>query len=105
MKAREFYEARAKALIKELRESRQMSYADLALKLKAYGLPMSERVLINRINRGSFSFAFAMAVMDALGVEFLELPKQEAMYPVGHKPGEALTKADMKRRNPNSQGN
>ena len=105
MKGREFYKLRAKDLIKELRESRQMSYADLALKLKAYGQVMSERALISRINRGSLDFAFAMMVMDALSVDVLELPKQEAMYPVGHRPGQALTKADMKRRNPNSQGN
>ena len=97
MKGREFYKLRAKDLIKELRENRQMSYADLALKLEAYGQVMSERVLINRINRGSFDFAFAMMVMDALSVEVLELPKQEAMYPVGHRPGRALTKADIKR--------
>lgn len=102
MKAREFYEARAKALIKELRERRDMSYADLALKLKAYGVNVSERVLINRINRGTFNFAFALAVLDALGAEILELPKPEALYPQEHRPGSALAKADLRRRSPHS---
>lgn len=98
MRAREFYEARAKALIKELRERRDMSYADLALKLKPYGVNVSERVLINRINRGTFNFAFALTVLDALGAELLELPKDQEMHPTSSRPGMALTAADLKRR-------
>lgn len=92
MKAREFYEARAKALIKKLREDREMSYADLALRLQSYGVFVSERVLINRINRGTFTFSFAMMVLDALNAEMLEIPKHEDIHPVGHRPGAALTK-------------
>ena len=98
MKARLFYEARAKELIKELRESRQVTYADLALKLGAYGVSITERVLINRVNRGTYSFAFAMMVMDALGVESLEIPKQQDMHPSEKRDGQALTKTDLKRR-------
>jgi hypothetical protein len=98
MKARAFYEARAKELIKELRETRQVSYADLALKLKSYGAPISERVLINRINRGTYSFAFAMMVLDALGAELLELPKPKDLYPMGPREGQALTKLDLRSR-------
>jgi len=98
MKARQFYENRAKELIKELREKREMSYADLALKLKAYGISVSERVLINRINRGTYSFAFALAVLDALNAEVLELPKPKDLYPKSSRPGAALTDLDLRRR-------
>lgn len=100
MKAREFYEARAKALIKELRDRRDMSYADLALKLQAHGVHVSERVLINRINRGAFNFAFALAVLDALGAEVLALPKPKELHPESYRDGRALTKRDLRGRAP-----
>ena len=99
IKAREFYEARAKALIKELRERREMSYADLALRLQSYGVVVSERVLINRINRGSFYFSFALMVLDALGAEILELPRSEVLHPQDHKPGRGWTQLDLRRGN------
>lgn len=98
MKAREFYEAQAAALIKELRESRKMSYAALALRLQSYGLVISERVLINRINRGTFTFSFAMMVLDALNAEMLEIPKHEDIHPKGHRLGVALTKEKLAKR-------
>jgi hypothetical protein len=98
VKAREFYEARAKALIKKLRDDREMSYADLALRLQSYGVVMSERVLINRINRGTFTFSFAMMVLDALNADMLEIPKHKDIHPVEHRDGEALTKVKMDER-------
>ena len=98
MKALEFYEAQAKALIKDLRESRKMSYADLALRLQSYGVVISERVLINRINRGTFTFSFAMMVLDALNAEMLEIPKHKDIHPVGHRFGAALTKDNVAKR-------
>ncbi|GEM_PF-1066235 len=82
MKPREFYEARSKSLIKELRESKQVSYKELARRLEGYGVVMSDRVLINRINRGGFSFAFAMMVLDALGQQTLDVPKLSSALPV-----------------------
>ena len=74
MKPRDFYEARAKSLIKDLRESKQVSYKELARRLEAYGVVVDDRVLINRINRGGFSFAFALQVLAALGVTTLDVP-------------------------------
>lgn len=100
MKAREFYEAQAKALIKELREGQNVSYADLALRLQSYGVAISERVLINRINRGTFTFSFAMMVLDALNAEVLEIPKPKELYPESQRHGRAMTQADLQRRNP-----
>lgn len=81
MKPREHYEVRAKSLIKELRESRQVSYKELARRLEAYGVFMSDQVLINRFNRGGFSFAFALIVLDALGQGSLEVPKLASFLP------------------------
>ena len=75
MKPRDFYEARAKSLIKDLRESQGVSYKELARRLEAYGVFVDDRVLINRINRGGFSFAFALQVMSALGAQSVNVPK------------------------------
>lgn len=75
MKPRDFYEARAKSLIKDLRESRQVSYKELARRLEAYGVVVDDRVLINRINRGGFSFAFALQLLAALGGTTLNVPQ------------------------------
>ena len=36
---------------------------------------LEERALINKINRGRFTFAFALQVMAALDMEVLKLPK------------------------------
>ena len=75
MKPRNFYEARAKSLIKDLRESQRVSYKELARRLEAYGLVVDDRVLINRINRGGYSFAFALMVLSALGASSVDVPK------------------------------
>lgn len=95
MKPREFYAARSKGLIKELRESKKVSYQELARRLEAYGVFMTEHVLINRINRGGYSFAFAMMVMDALGVVLLRTPLHEDLHPGNGRDGNAVTKADL----------
>lgn len=75
MKPRDFYEARAKSLIKDLRESQGVSYKELARRLEAYDVFVDDRVLINRINRGGFSFAFALQVLSALGAQSVNVPK------------------------------
>ncbi|PQA78067.1 DUF6471 domain-containing protein [Rhodoferax sp. TS-BS-61-7] len=74
LKRRAFYDARAKALLRELRESKQVTYADLAKRLEGYGGVMSERVLISRFTRGTFSLSFALMVLDELGVKSIEVP-------------------------------
>ncbi len=74
MKPRDFYEARAKSLLKDLRESKGVSYKELARRLEAYGVTVDYRVLINRVNRGDFSFAFALQVLAALGAQSVDVP-------------------------------
>ena len=52
-----------------------MSYLELARRLKSHGVTIDEQVLINRINRGTYSFAFALQVLAALGVDSVKVPK------------------------------
>lgn len=74
MKPREFYEKQARDLIKHLREDNELTYAQLAERLRAHGAVLEERVLINKINRGRYSFAFALQVLAALDVVNLRVP-------------------------------
>lgn len=75
MKARDFYEARAKSLIKDLREEKNISYKDLARRLEAEGVLIDVQVLINRVNQGKFSFAFALQLLAAMGAETIDIPR------------------------------
>lgn len=52
-----------------------MSYEKLVAALNKQGWVMSRQVLINRINRGTFSFAFALQVLAILGEEKLPIPR------------------------------
>ncbi len=78
MNLRQFYEARAKSIVKEVRESKDISYKELARRLEATGVTVDVQVLINRINQGKFSFAFALQLLAVMGVEHLEIPRQAA---------------------------
>lgn len=74
-RARTFYDLRAKSIIKELREARQLTYKDLARRLEAQGTVIDVQVLINRVNKGKFSFAFGLQLLAAMGVEHLAVPQ------------------------------
>ena len=41
----------------------------------AYGVKMETQALINRINRGRFTFTFALQVLAALGVKSIQVPQ------------------------------
>lgn len=74
MKPRLFYEKQARDLLKQFREDKQMTYAQLAERLQEHGVTLETRALINKINRGRFTFAFALQVLAALDVVHLRLP-------------------------------
>lgn len=76
MNARQFYEARAKAIVKNLREEKSISYKELARRLEGQGVTMDVQALINRVNQGKFSFAFALQLLAAMDVESLTVPKR-----------------------------
>ena len=74
MKPRLYYEKKARDIIKGIRDEKQLTYSQLADRLQAHGSTVDTRVLINRINRGRFTFAFALQVLAAMEVEILKLP-------------------------------
>jgi hypothetical protein len=67
------YEEQAKNILKAELKRRGVTYAQLAEKLTARGAKESERNLANKISRGSFTAAFFMMCMDAIGVRQVSL--------------------------------
>ena len=67
------YEIRAKNLLKAELKRRGITYAELAEKLTALGILDNERNLTNKISRGSFTTAFFLMCMDAIGAGTLQL--------------------------------
>ncbi|KMZ13286.1 GMP synthase, PP-ATPase domain/subunit [Candidatus Burkholderia humilis] len=52
---------------------RDVTYRNLAMKLQAIGVDESERSVANKLTRGSFSFAFFLQSMKALGYTTVEV--------------------------------
>ena len=67
------YETRAKNLLKSELKRRGVSYAQLAEKLTAMGIPETERNLNNKISRGGFTAAFLLQCLEAIGARELRL--------------------------------
>ena len=67
------YEEQAKNILKSELKRRGITYAQLAEKLKERGAQENERNLANKISRGSFTAAFFMMCMDAIGVRQVSL--------------------------------
>lgn len=65
--------ARTKNLLKAELKRRGVSYRELAEKLTAMGVPESERNLANKIARGSFTAAFFVQCLTAVGAATLRL--------------------------------
>ncbi|MBL8390039.1 MAG: hypothetical protein JNK17_17655 [Hydrogenophaga sp.] len=78
-RAQDFYAHAAKAIVKDARTQRQVSYKNLARLLEANGTHVDVQVLINRVNQGAFSFAFALELLAAMGVEHLEVPRMQGL--------------------------
>ena len=62
------YEKRAKVYLKTQMAKADIDYPKLAEQLKEKGVNESRENLANKINRGKFSFAFALMILDTLGV-------------------------------------
>jgi Domain of unknown function (DUF6471) len=67
------YEEQAKNILKSELKRRGVTYAQLAEKLTERGVKENERNLANKISRGSFTAAFFMMCMDAIGVRQVSL--------------------------------
>ena len=71
-------QARVRDLVKELRDAHGLSYKALAARLSRLGVTIDDRVLANRINRGSFSAGFLVLLLQALDTPGLEVTKPPA---------------------------
>ncbi|WP_026757284.1 DUF6471 domain-containing protein [Sediminimonas qiaohouensis] len=69
----EDYETKAKNILKAELKRRGVTYGQLADRLTALGTPETERNIANKISRGSFTAAFFMMCMDAIGAHSVNL--------------------------------
>ncbi len=72
-KTEEQWAENARTFLKaELRKA-EVTYADLARRLKKHGLKETEASITNKLARGTFSATFFLAALKAIGVENLRL--------------------------------
>jgi hypothetical protein len=62
-----------KGLLRAELARRNLSYADLAERLKGVGVNVSEAAIKNKIGRGTFSAVFFVQCLDAIGCKTLHL--------------------------------
>ena len=60
-------------ILKAELKRRHLSYRDLAEKLEAIGVHDSERNVTNKINRGTFTAAFFVQCLEAIGCHTLHI--------------------------------
>ena len=65
-------------MLQNLRKDKDLTYSELARRLEGYGVRISTQVLINKLNRGTFTFSFALQVLVAMGETSLRLPSLPA---------------------------
>lgn len=65
--------ARVKNILKAELKRKGVSYRDLAERLTAAGIPETERNLANKIARGTFTAAFFVQCLTAIGTSVLRL--------------------------------
>lgn len=73
MPKEKFYQQLAKNLLKSELARRNVSYEQLVEQLNHLGIEISYKTLVNRINRGTFSSAFFLACLQAIGCNRLVL--------------------------------
>jgi len=64
---------RAKRFVKAELKRAEVSYAELARRLKEHGLEETEASITAKLNRGTFAATFFLATMKAIGRENLNL--------------------------------
>jgi hypothetical protein len=67
------WQAKVKGLLKAELKRRNLSYADLAEKLKAVGINDNERNISNKVSRGTFTAVFFVQCMEAIGCHTIRL--------------------------------
>jgi hypothetical protein len=73
MKTTRDWQAQAKGIIRGELKRRNLSYQDLADRLKAMGIKETERNIANKISRGGFTTVFFLQCMEAIGVHAIHL--------------------------------
>ena len=73
MKTTADWKTQAKQLIRAELKRRNLSYADLAVRMDSIGLKVNDRTIANKIATGSFSAVFFLQCMEAIGVKNLPL--------------------------------
>lgn len=63
------WELKARNIFKAEMVKQGLTYRNLAEKLAQKSVTYSEQVLINKINRGKFSFSFFLECMSAIGID------------------------------------
>ena len=72
-RTREYWIARARNLLKGELARRGLSYDDLADRLKKVGIREKPENLRTKINRGTFSAAFLLQALEAIGCKSLDI--------------------------------
>ena len=67
------WQERVKAILKSELARRNVSYKELADRLQAIGVKDTERNISNKISRGTFTAAFFIQCLDAIGCHTLHL--------------------------------
>jgi 3-mercaptopyruvate sulfurtransferase SseA len=65
--------AKAKVIIKAELAKKDISYEQLSEMLKEIGVDENKMNIANKLNRGKFSFSFALQIFKALGLKKLNL--------------------------------
>ncbi|MGB3751848.1 MAG: DUF6471 domain-containing protein [Arcobacteraceae bacterium] len=64
---------KAKTMIKSELAKNDMDYIELSKRLKEIGVEDNQINLANKINRGTFSFLFALQIFEVIGLKNLRL--------------------------------
>ncbi len=72
-KTKDLWAERARNLLKGELARRGLSYEDLAVKLQKIGVEENANNLRSKINRGTFSAAFLLQVLGAIGCTSLDV--------------------------------
>ena len=64
---------RARKFLKDELRKAEVTYVELAKRLKKHGLKETEASITNKLARGTFSATFFLASMKAIGVEAVRL--------------------------------
>ncbi|MGA3305258.1 MAG: DUF6471 domain-containing protein [Stellaceae bacterium] len=67
------WEERARRFLKAELKRADVTYEDLAVRLKKLGLEESEASIANKLARGTFPATFLLAVATAIGLEGIKL--------------------------------